>query len=73
MQFTMVSEVPRDSCGALWATKVEKSGESAMTTNPQKNKKAIITEADSANRNRGDARQQRHDKNNASVATLLAP
>lgn len=71
--FTIVRDVPRVSGGALCATKVEKRGESAITTRPQKNKKAMNTAGDTANRNRGEARQQTHDNNNASVANFLAP
>ena len=41
IQFTMVNAAPLSFSGAFSATKVEKSGESAMTTIPQKNKKRI--------------------------------
>ena len=46
MQFTMVSAVPLEISGALFATSVEKSGESAITTNAQKNKKHKNTAGD---------------------------
>jgi hypothetical protein len=36
IQFTMVKAVPFSFVGAFCATKVEKRGESAITTNPQK-------------------------------------
>ena len=36
MQLTIVKAVPFISASAFCATKVEKRGESAMTTNPQK-------------------------------------
>ena len=41
MQFTIVSEVPRDSSGAFWATKDENKGESAITESPQINRKTM--------------------------------
>ena len=39
IQLTMVREVPFESAGAFWATKVENIGESAVTANPQTNRK----------------------------------
>ena len=72
-QLTRVSEVPLVSCGADCATSVENSGESAMTTRPQKNKKAISNRAEAKTRNKGDARQHKHERNNANVAMGLAP
>jgi len=39
MQFTIVSEVPLASSATFCATSVENKGESAITTNPQTNKK----------------------------------
>ncbi len=39
IQFTIVSEVPLDSSGALCATNVENRGESAITVTLQTNKK----------------------------------
>jgi hypothetical protein len=41
MQFTMVSDVPRDAAGAFCAIKLENNGESAITENPQINKKKM--------------------------------
>ena len=41
MQLTIVKAVPLIFTLAFWATSVEKRGESAMTTNPQKIKKAM--------------------------------
>lgn len=73
IQFTMVSDVPRDSGYALCATRVENKGESAITTNPQKNKNAIRSVEDGVNRNSGEVRQQRQDSNKAMVAIRLAP
>lgn len=43
MQFTMVSDVPLDASGACWAINEENSGESAVTTKPQKNNMAKRT------------------------------
>ena len=40
IQFTSVSAVPFSAEGALFATRVEKSGESAITTIPQNKRKA---------------------------------
>src|SRR5882672_12174050 len=73
IQFTMVSEVPRDSSGALRATRVENSGESAITTSPQMIKKTSNKIIESDNRNSGETTQHKHDKNNAIEATLFAP
>ena len=39
IQFTMVKAVPLILASALFATKVENRGESAITTNPQKKRK----------------------------------
>jgi hypothetical protein len=73
MQVTMVSAVPFVSAGAFWATSVEKSGESAITTNPQKTRNPINRYSDSvANRN-GEIRQQPQDKHSAINATRLVP
>ena len=41
IQLTMVNAVPLNSAGALFATKVENKGESAITTKPQKIRKTI--------------------------------
>ena len=73
IQFTIVNDVPLDSAGAFCATIVEKRGESAMTTNPQKKRNAIRTETELLNRNRGEAQQHRHDKNNERAAIFLTP
>ena len=73
MQFTIVNDVPLVSAGALCATNVEKSGESAITTNPQKNKNAINTVTELFSNNSGESRQQAPDKNNAMAAIFFAP
>lgn len=41
IEFTIVSEVPFESEGALWATRVENMGESAVTANPHINRKIM--------------------------------
>ena len=41
IQLTIVSEVPLASSATFCATRVENNGESAITTNPQKNKNAM--------------------------------
>ena len=43
IQFTIVKAVPFTDGAARWATSVEKSGESAMTTIPQKMRNAMTT------------------------------
>lgn len=73
MQFTMVSDVPRASAGALWATSVEKRGESATTVIPQKNKNPINATTELLNNNKGETRQQVQERNNEMVAIFFAP
>lgn len=73
MQFTIVSDVPLDSSGAFCATSVEKSGESAITTSPQKKRKAISNETELVNKNSGERQQHEQDKNNEMVASFFAP
>lgn len=46
-QFIMVSAVPFISVDAFCATRVENNGESAMTTIPQKMRKATKSTSDS--------------------------
>ena len=58
MQLTMVSAVPLSSGDALWATKVERSGESAMTTIPQNRRKPINKPSDPIRNAKGDKMQQ---------------
>ena len=72
MQFTSIRAVPFVSTGAKRAIKVENKGESAITTIPQKTKKAIVRELELLKRKNGDSRQHRQDKNNAKVATGFA-
>ena len=73
MQFTIVSEVPRDSSGAFWATKVENKGESAITANAQTNKKTMNSTDEPANRKSGETMQHKHETVNAATATFFAP
>jgi len=73
MQFTMVSEVPLDSSATFCATIVENKGESAITTSPQKNIKAIKTIAEGWSKKNGDNKQQQQDKVKAIVAIFFAP
>ena len=73
IQFTIVNEVPLDSSATFCAISVEKSGESAMTTNPQKNKKLISIPVELLNKNKGESKQQQQDRNNAMVAIFFAP
>lgn len=73
MQETIVNAVPFISEDAFWATKVEKSGESAITTMPQKSKKQIKKFDELLLKSKGEIRQQQHDKNKASKAILFVP
>ena len=73
MQLTIVRAVPFNSRGALCATSVEKSGESAMTTIPQKKRKPRYNEGASTLNINGEAKQQRHESNNAVTAIRLSP
>ena len=72
MQLTMVSDVPLDSAGALCATIVENSGESAMTETPQTNRKAN-SKGTEAVMKKGESMQQAPEMNNAIVAIFFAP
>ena len=72
MQLTMVSDVPLDSGGALWATRVEKSGESAMTVTPH-TKRNTSNKGTEPDRNKGDSMQHAPEVNKAIVATFFAP
>jgi len=72
-QLTMVSAVPFISAGAFWATIVDKSGESATTTIPQKTRKAMNKLDCAVPKTNGEVKQQRPDKNKAMAATLRVP
>src|SRR5258708_36753820 len=71
--FTIDSDVPLESSGAFCATNVENKGESAITTNPQKERKLISVETELLNKNNGETQQHKHDKNNEMVAIFLTP
>jgi len=70
---TMVSDVPLDSAAAFWATRVENSGESAITAIPQVNKKIRNSSEESGNRKNGEIIQHIQEIDNDIVAILLAP
>lgn len=69
----MVREVPIDSSGAFWATKVENKGESATTTRPQMNKNVMNKTTELENRKSGEAKQHKQDKNSEIVAIFFTP
>ena len=73
MQFTIVIDVPLVSFGAFCATNVENKGESAITTNPQNNKKHITRVMESLESNKGEIRQQIQEENNIKPASLNVP
>ena len=73
IQVTIVMAVPFEAGGAFKATRPENTGESAITTNPQKNKKAISKGADVVNKKNGDNRQHKQERDKAMVAILFAP
>ena len=73
MQLTMVSAVPFNSRGAFCATRVEKRGESAMTTIPQKRRNGINIIRVSIENTSGEIRQQQHDNKSARDAICLKP
>ncbi len=73
IQFTIVREVPLDSSGAHWATKVENSGESAITVIPQINRNVMNVKTELENKNRGEVKQHKQDKHNEIVAIFFSP
>jgi len=73
MQLTMVSAVPLCSGIALWATNVEKSGESAITTKPQIIKKMSRTKGTLTLKMSGEIRQQMQESDSAVEATFFVP
>ena len=62
IEFTMVKAVPFNSIVELNATSVEKSGESAITTIPQKIIKVINRISEFDINNSGDNKQHKPDK-----------
>ena len=73
IQLAIVSAVPLVSAGAFCATKVDKSGESAITTMPQKNKKTKNKTSNSLLKMKGEIIQQTQDNSNEINAILFAP
>ena len=73
MQLTIVSAVPFFSAIAFCATSVEKRGESAITTIPQKTRKPINKLSYSVANIKGESRQHTHDRSNAMNAVCLVP
>ena len=73
IQFTIVSAVPFISADTFCATSVEKRGESATTTEPQKRRKPINIFSDSIANINGEMRQHIHDKSSAVNAICLVP
>src|SRR6478736_2523073 len=73
IQFTMVKEAPLVSSGADCATRVEKSGESAITTSPQKNRNPISNTGESFNKINGERIQHVPESDNAITAVFFAP
>ena len=73
IELTIVRAVPFISGGAFCATKVENRGESAITTIPQKSRKAINIISESRKNINGEIRQHPHDKSNAMNAIRFVP
>ena len=72
MQVTIVMAVPFEAGIAFCATRLEKTGESVMTTKPQKIRKAMNAGKGKLNA-RGDNKQQDADNNNAVKAVRGLP
>ena len=70
---TMVIEVPLSSAMAFCATKVENSGESAITATLQISKNEIRIVSEGRTRINGDNKQHTQDTDNAIVATFFKP
>ena len=73
IQFMIVSAEPLDSSAAFWATSVENSGESAITTNPQKKRKTINVRGEAIERKKGERIQHNPESARARVATFFGP
>ena len=73
IQFTMVKAVPLSFLGAFCATKVENSGESAITTIPQKSKKSTKVVSFATIKKSGAAKQQIQESKSIEKAVLLVP
>ena len=72
MQVTIVMAVPFEAGGAFCATILEKTGESAITTNPQNIRKAMNAGKGQLNAS-GDSTQQQPDNSNAANAVAGLP
>ena len=70
---TIVSAVPLVSASAFCATSVEKSGESAITTIPQKIRNVNNSKSEFMLIISGETRQHKPDKNKAKAAVFLVP
>ena len=73
VQFTIVSAVPFFSAKAFCATKVDKSGESAITTIPHKNRNPMHKISNSLLKTNGEIKQQMQDKSKEVKAIFFAP
>ena len=73
IQFTIVNEAPLDPTGAFLATRVENSGESAITAMLHINRNTTSADTDPLNKNKGESKQQAPDKNKAIAAILFSP
>ena len=72
MQVTIVMAVPFEAAGAFCATRLENTGESVMTTNPQNTRKPINAGKGKLKAS-GESRQQEPDNNKAINAVLGLP
>ena len=73
MQFTIVRAVPLNSKGALLATRVENSGESAITAIPQITRYSKAEEDIDNSKYHGENKQHIPDRNKAAAAVFFNP
>ena len=73
IQFTMVSAVPLYSAIAFFAINVDNSGESAITTIPQKKRNPKNKISEELLKINGNDTQHKQDKHNEIVAIFFAP
>ncbi len=73
IQFTMVSAVPLCSTGAFCAINVDNSGESAITTIPQKKRNPKNKISDVLLKIKGNNTQHKQDKHNEISAIFFTP
>lgn len=71
IQFAIISAVPFVSADALWVTRVDRRGESAMATIPQKIRNPINKLSNSIVKRGGETKQNPHGKINANCAIRL--